>query len=176
MPRCAVKAGARSESGLLGGSAGRAGQEPGRGTAHEIREAPEQQDRLVPCRAAHLADRREHARAALLQLERPVAAAHLQGEVRCHRVRFPDAELVVGSGRTSLGAELMDDARELQTPLAPPECGTGTVADEHHSLGIPFHLVPHGSLPESMSAYRPLYLTGPRACNRKTSSSPPERP
>src|SRR5439155_11006995 len=92
-------------------------------------------------------------------------AAHLQGEVRCHRVRFPHAELVVGSGRTSLGAELMDDARELQAPLAPPEGGTGTVADEHHSLGIPFHRVPHGSLPESMSAFRPLYLTGPRVCN-----------
>src|SRR2546425_3274433 len=53
----------------------------------------------------------------------------------------------------------MGDAGELQTPLAPPERGTGTVADEHHSLGLPFHRVPHGSLPDSMFAFRPLYLT-----------------
>ena len=60
----------------------------------------------------------------------------------------------------------MDDAGELQAPLAPPEGGAGTVADEHHSLGLPFHRVPHDSLPDSMFAFVPLYLTSRQVCNR----------
>src|SRR5438094_190866 len=152
---------------LVGRLGGRRAREQPRGRApHEVREAPEQQHRLVPERAAHLPDRRRDARPALLELERPVAAAHLQRQVRRHRVGLAHGELVVGSRRAPLGADLMDDAGELQAPLAPPEGGAGTVADEHHSLGLPFHRVPHDSLPDSMFAFVPLYLTSRQVCNR----------
>src|SRR5262249_23568382 len=100
-------------------------------------------------------DARQNGRLGLVQARGAPASAHLEREMRGHRIALADVELVIGAGRSPLGFHPEGDAGELQAALPAAEGGALPVADEHDGLRLAF-------LPYRALHPRPLRLQGAR--------------